>query len=157
MATRLVQNYINQLLAEAHGPEGRELSKKVNDHFEEIRGYIVGGIRNYFNQVNNPIILAHSQGTWLAYEALKRINEFNKFTFISCGSPLRKTRQKLIKPEAVSKWYNFWSWGDLITSNPLIGRSGAIDAADLNYHSWHRHSMDRYLRKHREDLKMIVT
>ena len=51
MSTRIVQNYINQLLAEAAGPEGRDLSKKVNKHFEGIRtfiGAISGGKANEF-------------------------------------------------------------------------------------------------------------
>ena len=67
MATRFVQNYINQLLAEAHGPEGRELSKKVNDHFEEIRGYIgviSGGKANEFqDHVYDGVFSGHDNDT----------------------------------------------------------------------------------------------
>ena len=40
-----------EYIAEATGPEGRELSKRVNNHFEEIRGFIgaiSGGKANEF-------------------------------------------------------------------------------------------------------------
>jgi len=127
---------------------------------EEVRNHVESGIRSYLKVMSDknplPMILAHSQGTWLAYEALKRIETDRQIKFVTCGSPLRKTRQNLRKPKSVRHWYNFWSWGDLITSNLLIGRSGAIEAADINYHSWHPHSMRHYLSKHHDDLKDIV-
>ena len=67
MSTRIVQNYINQLLAEAAGPEGRDLSKKVNKHFEGIRtfiGAISGGKANEFqDHVQDGVADEHDNQT----------------------------------------------------------------------------------------------
>ena len=56
-----------EYIAEAHGPEGRELSKKVNSHFNEIRGFIgaiSGGKANEFqDHVYDGVFSGHDNDT----------------------------------------------------------------------------------------------
>ena len=56
-----------EFTTEEHGPEGRELSKKVNDHFEDIRGFIgaiSGGKADEFqNHVRDGVFSGHDNDT----------------------------------------------------------------------------------------------
>lgn len=118
---------------------------KSRDYAEELKDVIA---RVYEEAGGRPfIIIAHSWGSALTFEALKEMEEHGTARqkavavdkVVTLGSPLGGLLYKAAvygligaqnfytspkRPRSVKKWYNYWAWRDLVSSQ--------LDFADRN-------------------------
>ena len=87
---------------------------------------------------DTSIVIAHSLGSVVAYEALHR-TEKHVPMFLTLGSPLalrtfvkqRVAPRPLRTPECVRQWLNFWDKDDIVAARPIPARSTAPNSAGV--------------------------
>ena len=135
---------------------------KVRD---EIRSRFVAGLKAAAADGGPLVVMAHSQGTIVAYDCLKNVPDCPQIdTFITVGSPLGmdEVQDKLAPgysdddayPSAKVRgdWHNVYDPLDIVSSpypnisNDFLanGQVRAVDIVQHNSGAW-RHSMTKYL------------
>lgn len=116
-------------LKRTYGPEALVLTEMAQEHLNDIISYFVMNgtrleilvrLKGILKQYPDCIILSHSLGSVVAYEALKNfdVQAHSLFTF---GSPLSKriVRNFLRIPNSerptLANWFNIWSFLDPIS------------------------------------------
>lgn len=102
------------------------------------------------------VVVSHSLGSVVAYEALCQHPEWKIHTFVTLGSPLgiRNLVFDALTPAPrdgtgawphVSRWVNIADEGDIVClQKSLAPLFGAIQDVRI-YNGWHSHSVERYL------------
>ncbi|MFY9609182.1 MAG: S8 family peptidase [Blastocatellia bacterium] len=154
----------------------RAFLRDVNDFFfhPDRQEAMQQSLVERLNAGGGPFILiAHSQGTMIAYNVLRQIskNDCDVRLFVTIGSPLGLTEVKdvfrtwvpggkLRKPDCVTRWVNVAEWLDPVAadhdiSNDFAGPIENFDGFLLNPDSpRHPHSGTGYLRS--EPVRRVV-
>ncbi len=126
---RVVVTATRIYLSHTYGPEATVLADSVEEYANDIISYFLSRnsrleiqlrLKSILKANPDAIILSHSLGSVVAYEALKNF-DLNAHTFFTFGSPLSKrlVQQFLQVPEKsrpqVVNWFNVWSVLDPIS------------------------------------------
>lgn len=157
----LARDTHHYLFNESHSPKPG-INYKVRD---EIRRRFVEGLRAAEAEGEPLVVMAHSQGTVVAYDCLKNVMDCPKIdALITVGSPLGMDEiQDKLAPGYSSEdgypsqrlrggWYNVYDPLDIVSSPfpniandfPVEGENKAVDIVQHNSGLW-RHSMTKYL------------
>jgi hypothetical protein len=125
------------------------------DLFDDVLAVANGAVRCFVRKALssgsclNPVtVVAHSLGSWLAYEAFQAMHFPQVELFLTLGSPMNRLPQRWTKPPNVQRWVNVWSPIDPITYFPIsCFPGGGIACADENVRVWSCHNLLNYLYK----------
>lgn len=152
-------------LQRTYGPEAAALVNGVEEYINDIITYFVMSrsrqeiqlrLKDILQENPDAIILSHSLGTIVAYEALQNF-DLKAHTFICLGSPLskfivrkflkvyRKARPKLIN------WFNVWSLLD-----PVSGKIEDLSCAQKDqFRIRNSHNLLKYVHSQKTRILQI--
>lgn len=123
-----------------------------------IRDQIESGVRKALQAGSSPVVVAHSLGTVVAYNLLRREGEAQGWKvplFVTLGSPLavRAIRQRLrpiAHPACVTGWFNAMDPNDVVSLYPLDRDHFDVDPeienfAEVDNPTANQHGISGYL------------
>lgn len=135
-----VQGILRAIDKHVPGGSGKALAIATRDVYQYlrnpgIRDEIESGVRAAFTPGIETVVVAHSLGTVVAYNLLKREGAaagWNVPLFVTVGSPLAVTAIKRVlapigSPACVGKWFNAMDAVDVVSLYPLDAANFAID------------------------------
>ena len=155
----------------------RRYTQNRNELAEHTREMLKVALRRARREQRTILLIAHSMGSVIAYEALWQMSRANREPmqidlFLTMGSPLGQSYiQKLIKgndsigavryPTNIRRWINLSAVGDLTAINPYLKnnfgemlQAGLVECIDDRIvHNWFR--LDGVLNTHAEYGYMI--
>lgn len=107
-------------------------------HNVRVRDTIEDGVRQALDGTDEAVVVAHSLGTVVAYNLLRREAATRGWTvplLVTVGSPLAvsaisRTLQPLSWPEPVGAWFNAYDPQDIVALHPLAAPHFAVDRID---------------------------
>ena len=131
-------------------------------HDPEIKQAVLQRVSEKVSPTDTQIIIGHSLGSVIAYEAICANPEWNVHTLITLGSPLATPNlvfDKLtpppsdgvgIIPKNIRQWFNIADKGDFVAlEKQLLPYFRADERQTINdylvYNGWQSHSAKRYL------------
>jgi PGAP1-like protein len=130
-------------------------------HDLEMKQAILQRVSEKVSPKNTKVIVAHSLGSIVAYEALCKHPEWNVHTLVTLGSPLGVPnlifdRLTPAPENGVGKWPNVQQWfniadrGDIVALQknlmPYFSSNDELAIVDqLVYNGWESHSAENYL------------
>lgn len=148
-----------EVIAKAVGKQSlRQLINQLGRYFadEELRAVVRGRLEAVMGP-DARVLVAHSMGTVVAYEALCHHSEWNVETFITIGSPLggswvfNQLEPAPVDglggwPGSVEHWVNIASVGDQACEEPHLAKCFGPRVTDLGVDNGHRaHDAEPYL------------
>ncbi len=148
-----------EVIAKAVGKQSlRQLINQLGRYFadDELRDVIRGRVESVVTS-ETELIVAHSMGTVVAYEALCAHPEWNVGTLLTIGSPLggkwvfdslRPAPENGVGlwPGSIRQWVNVASVGDEACEEPHLARCFGDGVEDLGVDNGHRaHDPEPYL------------
>ncbi len=123
-----------------------------------VRDVIEDGVRGAMDPDTETVVVAHSLGTVVAYNLLRREGEHNSWKvplFLTLGAPLgvtaiRKALQPISHPACVGAWFNAMDPQDIVSlyslEPPQFGVDPAIEnKTDIDNHTDNQHGIAGYL------------
>ena len=148
-----------ELIANAVGKQSlRQLINQLGRYFADadLRALVRGRVESQVSD-DTRVVIAHSMGTVVAYEALADHPEWNVETLLTIGSPLgsdwvfRNLRPAPAQsqgrwPGSVERWINVASVGDQAVEEPHLANRFGTGVTDLGVDNGHRaHDPEPYL------------
>jgi hypothetical protein len=142
---------------------GTSIALATNDVYQYldnpgIRDVLESGVRDALKADEPTIIVAHSLGTVVAYNLLRREGKSQRWNvplFVTLGSPLAVSaiRAKLSPhryPEVVGKWFNAFDERDVVALFPLDAKNfpmnpAIVNKSDVKNLTPNRHGISGYL------------
>lgn len=130
-------------------------------HDSDIKKAVLERVEAKVSPTETKVVIAHSLGSVVAYEALCAHPEWNVQTLVTLGSPLGIPNlifDKLTPPPEngkgawpnIKQWFNIADSGDIVALQkslaPYFGDGDDRKIVDrLVYNGWESHSVERYL------------
>jgi hypothetical protein len=116
------------------------------------------GVRSAFSPASETVVVAHSLGTVVAYNVLRRDGaelHLKVPLFVTLGSPLaisvvKKALRPIAHPRCVGRWFNAMDDRDVVALFPLTADHFEVDPAienkvDVDNPTQNRHGISGYL------------
>lgn len=158
-----VQGILSVLDTKVPGASAASVALATSDVYRylnrpAIRDTLDAGVRSAFAADTESVVVAHSLGTVVAYNVLKRDGDargLNVPLFVTLGSPLAVTVVKrairpIAHPSCAKQWFNAMDERDVVALFPLDAAHFDIDPAidnktDVDNPSPNRHGIAGYL------------
>jgi alpha-beta hydrolase superfamily lysophospholipase len=127
-------------------------------HKPNLRSLMDDGVRSAFKPGAETVVVAHSLGTVVAYNVLKREGaerDLNVPVFMTLGSPLavsvvKKALRPIAHPRCVGRWFNAMDERDIVALFPLTADHFDIEPpienkVDIDNPTRNRHGITGYL------------
>ena len=161
---RLVQKgleWIDEHVPGASAASVALVTRDVNDYLRNpgIQHFIESGVREAIPPDEEAVVVAHSLGTVVAYNLLRREGEARGWKvplFVTLGSPLavtaiRRALRPLQFPSVVSAWFNAMDSDDVVALYPLepprfsVPAPGIENYTEVDNQTSNQHGIDGYL------------
>lgn len=157
-----VQGILKVLDAKVPGASGASVALATKDVYSyltnsAIRDTMDAGVRLAFAAATQTVVVAHSLGTVVAYNVLRRDDArgLDVPLFMTLGSPLavtvvKKQIRPIRHPTCAKRWFNAMDERDVVALFPLDGRHFDVDPAienktDVDNPTANRHGISGYL------------
>lgn len=159
-----VQGILTALDSHVPGASGASIAIATRDVYlylanSGLRKQIDDGVRQAMNTGVESVVVAHSLGTVVAYNLLKREGGQRGWKvplFVTLGSPLavKKIKMSMVPnkhPECVKKWYNAMDPDDIVSLYPLDATHFPLDPeiennVDIDNDTDNQHGISGYLK-----------
>jgi hypothetical protein len=135
-----VQGILAAIDSHVPGASGASIALATNDVYQYLRNpglatIIDNGVRQAFDEVPEKVVVAHSLGTVVAYNLLRREGEAHAWKvplFVTLGSPLavtaiRSALRPISSPHCVGHWFNAMDSQDVVALYPLDDHYFKVD------------------------------
>lgn len=137
-----LQGILKAIDKHVKGASSKGIALATNDVYQYlknpvIRAQIEEGVRAALTPGKPTVVVAHSLGTVVAYNVLRRHKDLVIPLFVTLGSPLAVTAIKnslspIVYPTCVKEWYNAMDERDVVALYPLDKRHFNIAPAIKN-------------------------
>jgi len=158
-----VQGILSQVDRKLPWASGASIALFTNDvyqylHKANLRKLMDDGVRSAFRPATETVVVAHSLGTVVTYNVLKREGaelDLKVPLFMTLGSPLavsvvKKALRPIGHPKCVGHWFNAMDERDVVALFPLTADNFDIEPpvenkVDVDNPTQNRHGISGYL------------
>ncbi|MFJ9460806.1 hypothetical protein ACIRST_37775 [Kitasatospora sp. NPDC101447] len=161
----LIGNRGGHLIGSVREQTMRRVERAIVTNLREVEAYtswsdrrrlVRERIASVIRREQPTVVVAHSLGSFVAYETLHAFPELEVELLVTVGSPLRvpSLARRLepglrggrgVRPTGVQRWVNFADVGDLVAIPPKLGEVFPVDFEDTCDNGLGFHGFGRYL------------
>ena len=158
-----VQGILSEVDRKLPWASGASIALFTNDvyqylHKPNLRKLMDDGVRSAFRPATETVVVAHSLGTVVTYDVLKREGaelDLKVPLFMTLGSPLavnvvKRALRPIAHPKCVGQWFNAMDERDVVALFPLTTDNFDVDPpvenkVDVDNPTQNRHGISGYL------------